>query len=813
VSPVRLTFNVSAINSIDVASNWLYMTGGPASVVCINLDKPTQVTDIVIPRKLSESAGTIRQIYASASGQALLAVTSKNEHFYYHQRNQARPEFKHLQKLRGTSTICASFHPSKSNTFLLGTRAGNIVEVGVDSSANETYFKRDLKFASQVWKSPHKDPVTSLIVVLDSKKQPQVLATCGKNVYRWTFDYASNRSGVSYFQELFEASPEEVAQGKSPHNLICSPDGEHWGLILSNHAISIADAKQGVFHEVELEKPEKLLISNYYALVVVATNTGLAICAINLFDYKKTEFPMSESHISGIAIDRTMKTYWLHSEDTLLEVKVENEQSGMWKSLASQQKFEDALAIAESRPQKSIVLTMEAQHEMAESNFEKAASLFGASDAPLEVVALDLMRKTENDSSVICALLLARLKRTHSPAQQTMLTAWLAELGNYSWVTTKVSWDIDLVCQSLKKRAKFDELVSLLSETNVEAAISVLVSTEQYKSALDLLRQHELLPSVYHYAAILLDNEPRATVESWMRISGLDYTRLVPVALRYAQKYRGPAEENQALRFLKFVIQKPQIQLSSVFNAIVVILAPQKSGELLEFLQHYAPKLDDLDFSLRVCLKYKQIESAVYLATQMELFEEAVQLCLNAKMYEKAVEIADKETVSGPRNSTSNNEELRKILLREVAQKLIQVEGPQAAVRFTKLLRVDDLLSQFPDFDTLNELAPEIVKSLEQTNARLSSLDAEINESLSASETMQRELQDFKKKPVLVEPGEACQLCDFPLLTRKFVVFPCQHGFHVDCIKTASPKNVTEECVLCSVDNLRQLEMPLNSVF
>ena len=34
----------------------------------------------------------------------------------------------------------------------------------------------------------------------------------------------------------------------------------------------------------------------------------------------------------------------------------------------------------------------------------------------------------------------------------------------------------------------------------------------------------------------------------------------------------------------------------------------------------------------------------------------------------------------------------------------------------------------------------------------------------------------------IVEPGEPCRLCGMPLLARLFYVFPCQHGFHGDCL-------------------------------
>jgi hypothetical protein len=35
---------------------------------------------------------------------------------------------------------------------------------------------------------------------------------------------------------------------------------------------------------------------------------------------------------------------------------------------------------------------------------------------------------------------------------------------------------------------------------------------------------------------------------------------------------------------------------------------------------------------------------------------------------------------------------------------------------------------------------------------------------------------------VVIGSMERCCLCDMPLLTRQFYVFPCQHSFHADCL-------------------------------
>lgn len=38
------------------------------------------------------------------------------------------------------------------------------------------------------------------------------------------------------------------------------------------------------------------------------------------------------------------------------------------------------------------------------------------------------------------------------------------------------------------------------------------------------------------------------------------------------------------------------------------------------------------------------------------------------------------------------------------------------------------------------------------------------------------------KRFAVVNAVEKCYICNFPLLTRQFYIFPCQHAFHADCL-------------------------------
>lgn len=840
VAPVRLVFNVDKINAIAVSSNWLFLTGGPSTVVRINLESPSNVEDIQLPRKHAGSAGYIRRIIADKTGDSLLAVTSKDEHFFV---TEKALEFRHLGRLKGTSTMCASF--VDKNSILLGTRAGNIVEVAIYSSGNGAYFKRDLKSATQIWKSPHQDPVTSILA-----SKYEVLVTCGAKLLKWSKhrgdksmqrqkgdSNGSTSIGDSKYHQLLSSEPEILFSHNincTMRQLVCSPDTITLAAIANAHKVVFSRSDEH-WQEIEIASSLKhLLLSNYYLLAIVSnSDDSWSVLTINTFSQQIIQYtPIPNArHISGVAQDQEQGTFWLYGGESLLEIKLNNEKAGIWKVLVDQNRFEEALTIASSHSTKSLVLEKYGRYLLGHSAPEsqtKGAQLLGQSDLPLEVAALEVMK---SNPDTVPELLKARLGHSKSKAQQVMLTSWMAQLGNYSFLDTDAQWDPSTVRQILKEQGDFKTLLAVMLQTeDIDSAIEFHMVNENWNEALELLRQNESSECVYKYASVLLAKVPRQTVESWMRMPSLDISRLLSSLLAYSTDYRGPTHDNQALRYLRHLLKqgnrstKEQRSFRSssewlaVVNTTISILGSHGSDEeLLSLLKLYAFQLDDLFFALRISLRHHHYRSAIYLYTLAKLFEDAIQLCLTIggeEMYELAIDIASNQTTEG----TQRYEELRKYLLRMVAQKCIETQGPSAAIKFIKLLRVDDLLSRFPDFDTLSDLAPEIVKSLEITNNKLLCLNRDIDQTLEASKNMQVELSQFRHRSVLIEPGEACFVCSFPLVTRKFLVFPCQHGFHTDCAAQKMEalgihRDITDECLLCSNDYLKLIGMPLELNF
>ena len=57
-----------------------------------------------------------------------------------------------------------------------------------------------------------------------------------------------------------------------------------------------------------------------------------------------------------------------------------------------------------------------------------------------------------------------------------------------------------------------------------------------------------------------------------------------------------------------------------------------------------------------------------------------------------------------------------------------------------------------------------------------------MDESTHTASHIRSDIIALDQRYAIVEPGERCYMCQYPLLSRQFFVFPCQHAFHSDCL-------------------------------
>lgn len=99
------------------------------------------------------------------------------------------------------------------------------------------------------------------------------------------------------------------------------------------------------------------------------------------------------------------------------------------------------------------------------------------------------------------------------------------------------------------------------------------------------------------------------------------------------------------------------------------------------------------------------------------------------------------------------------------------------------LLRIEDLLPFFSDFEKIDHFKEVICESLKEYNMKIQDQRKDMDESAKSAERVRNELQSFRNRSITVNAQEQCGDCGIYLLLKPFFVFPCGHKFHSDCLQ------------------------------
>lgn len=98
-------------------------------------------------------------------------------------------------------------------------------------------------------------------------------------------------------------------------------------------------------------------------------------------------------------------------------------------------------------------------------------------------------------------------------------------------------------------------------------------------------------------------------------------------------------------------------------------------------------------------------------------------------------------------------------------------------------------------------LKDEICAALEEYNIHIEELKTEMDEATRSADSIRLDIRElksryafwtinkdttanrsFESRFAVINAVEKCYICNYPLLTRQFYIFPCQHAFHGDCL-------------------------------
>ncbi|KAE8355500.1 Pep3/Vps18/deep orange family-domain-containing protein [Aspergillus coremiiformis] len=523
----------------------------------------------------------------------------------------------------------------------------------------------------------------------------------------------------------------------------------------------------------------------------------------------------------GLLADSTQHTYWLFTSQEIFEIAVEDEERDIWKVFLQKQMFDEALHYARSSTQKDVISTASGDFLASKDRYLEAAKVWGKSSKGFEEVCLTLINHGEHDA--LRKYLLGQLStyKKSSSMQRIMVASWLVEVfmtklnslddniatraelaegtsteeikGQLSGVrsefqefVTKYKSDLDkkTVYSIISSHGREEELLYFATAVNDHNyVLSYWIQRERWAEALNVLQRQSDPDVFYKYSSVLMTHTATGLVDILMRQTNLDPEKLIPALLNYNKTTNTPLNQNQAVRYLNFIIVNHPKPSAAVHNTLISIHAsspsPSEAG-LLTYLQSQpsSPPPYDADFALRLCIQHQRFQSCIHIYSAMGQYLQAVELALKHEDIELAAIIADRP---------EGNDKLRKKLWLLVAEKKIQQPGTgiKDAIEFLRrceLLRIEDLIPFFPDFVVIDDFKDEICSALEDYSRHIDALRQEMDNSAHTARQIRSEIAALDMRYAIVEPGEKCWLCSLPVLSRQFFVFPCQHAFHSDCL-------------------------------
>ncbi|ODV92692.1 hypothetical protein CANCADRAFT_30776 [Tortispora caseinolytica NRRL Y-17796] len=629
--------------------------------------------------------------------------------------------------------------------------------------------------------------------------------------------YSTNISPIDHHSYFAYAHDKSVTYGP----LDPSPNGQIFLSTKSLQQRSLAS-----------KAPYSAAILTQYHLIALSNNTLTATNLLNGQTVYSQTFPDSSDPIIGMCADQRSGTFWFYSAQNIYELVASNEDRDVWRVLLDMDKFDSALALVEQKPpaEKDEAVVAIGEKMLANKLYLQVAALLGKSSKRVAEVAstfienqqydplaeyLDAKLSTFSKSAVsqrtilamwIMELYIERLNRLEELASTTDVPASFtsdsteADAATYSTLLTetrkeffsfltenKPFIDKQTSYQLLAVHGRQDELLECANVfKDHDYIIAHWVRLGNWDNALSVLLKQEDMSIIYRFATVLLSNAPEKTVALWMRFPELDPSRLLPAIMTLQGASTVPVNaRKQAIRYLRHVTETLHSTSTEIHNVLLGMYASVEGNDedaLLEYLEsqgrepHYDP-----NFGLQITLKYQRIKSCAYIYVFLDRYEEAVDLALTHNNLEVAIMSAERQTVDSER---------KKRTWLKIVQHIID-QSKESGSGISKILAlmheyqsftIAELLPLIPGWIDIREFKDDICESLEKYNKEVEQLKSEIAEVTITEKRAVDSLNELLQRYVIVEPGESCRLCRYPLLSEQFYVFPCQHAFHVTCL-------------------------------
>jgi len=241
---------------------------------------------------------------------------------------------------------------------------------------------------------------------------------------------------------------------------------------------------------------------------------------------------------------------------------------------------------------------------------------------------------------------------------------------------------------------------------------------------------------------------------------------------------------HHSIRYLEHMILRRGHRDPVLHNYLISLYAKQKDETPLErFIQTQAARgrnTFDFKYALRVCHEEGKYRSCVLLYECMHLPEEATRMALTIDL-ELAKRIVSRLSDADPPVDNQQRKRLWILIARHVIQNEQDISKAMEILQGCDVL-LEEILPFFPDFVRIGEFKSEICKSLQQYQNKISHLKSRMEEYTNSANLIRQDIAALRNRYGIVSSNHKCDICSATLITRPFLLFPCTHTFHTQCM-------------------------------
>ncbi|XP_054749145.2 vacuolar protein sorting-associated protein 18 homolog [Lytechinus pictus] len=567
-------------------------------------------------------------------------------------------------------------------------------------------------------------------------------------------------------------------------------------------------------------RPISVVLTEFHVLLLFQDRIKI-LCVLNeqLIDEDIFTQPRS-GRLMGLCRDRIKGAIWLYTDQSVFMYKIVREARDVWRIYLDKGDFDRAKEFVQDNPAHlDQVMSRQAEHFFDIQKYEKSAMYYAMTEKSFEEISLKFIEAKQTDALKVFLMKKLGALKTEDKTQLTMLVMWLIELNlnqlgaargkadqqtrfkeqqvefQKFLATTRVkdclSSNVNTVYDLIASHGDVENMVyfAMLMQ-DYERVIRHHIQNEDYTAVLGVLRKPTNSAALfYKFSPVLMQHIPNDLVSAWLEQGkALEAKKLIPSLV---QCDSGPSEKQvlEAIRYLEFCIKKLGNKEQAIHNYLLSLYCQHQPSNLMGYLAAQGEIADnvnyDVKYALRLCAERKHFKACVHIYTTMGLYEEAVDLALQVD-----VDLA-KQSAEKPEDDEALRRKLWLRIAKHVVSEKNDIKKAMAVLHECPLLKIEDILPFFPDFVTIDHFKDAICSSLADYNQHIEALKADMEDASESAKALRADIQETRNKYGIVSGQQKCASCTYPLLTRSFYLFPCEHMFHSDCLITEVQPHLT----------------------